>query len=192
MSRRILFLVVASALVSGLLLWALYTGPSPEDAREQERQQAVRSWVSGHLTDRLPDFSMPDLEGQERDIAEWQGDVLVINFWATWCAPCREEVPLLKDIQARYGDQGLTVIGIALDEPEAVRQFAADFAINYPVLVGEEEARETAALFGSDSLGLPHTLVVNRRGELVGFHLGLVRPEDVETLLDPISKELRH
>ncbi|MEA5446053.1 TlpA disulfide reductase family protein [Gammaproteobacteria bacterium AB-CW1] len=137
------------------------------------------------LAEELPSFSMPDPEGNERHVDEWEGDILVINFWGTWCAPCREEVPLLVELQENYADQGVTVLGIALDEAEPVIRFAEDYGINYPLMVGENETLEVLEAFGSSTLGLPHTFVVDRNGKIVNFHLGLIVDEDVPPLLAP-------
>jgi len=170
-------MIGAGALGFGVYQWMHADSQDEQDLRSEQRESA--------LAESLPDFSLPDPEGNERHISEWQDDILVINFWGTWCAPCREEVPLLIDLQEEYRDQGVTVIGIALDEAEPVIRFAEEYGINYPLMVGERETLEVLEAFGSGTMGLPHTFVINRQGEVVNFHLGLIEPEDVEPMLAP-------
>src|SRR5829696_5684301 len=82
---------------------------------------------------------LPDMDGQAQRLDQWQGKVVVVNFWATWCAPCREEIPLFVKLQKQYGDRGLQFVGIAVDEPAKVKPFAAELGMNFPVLVGGAE-----------------------------------------------------
>src|ERR1041385_8514187 len=86
----------------------------------------------------LVDFALPDLGGKTRWMSEWQGKVIVLNFWATWCAPCREEIPLLIKAQNQYKARGVQIIGIAIDTPAAVAEFAKRMNINYPLLIANE------------------------------------------------------
>jgi peroxiredoxin len=165
----------AGALGFGLYQWIGGNGESSGAMADAPSQ----------LTETLPSVTMPDPQGEQRSLDEWAGDILVINFWGTWCAPCREEVPLLVDLQADYEDEDVTVIGIALDRAEPVRRFSEEYGINYPLLVGEDEALTALEAFGSGTLGLPHTFVVDRDGNIVNFHLGLIEPADVEGLLAP-------
>jgi thiol-disulfide isomerase/thioredoxin len=127
---------------------------------------------------RLPDFSLNDLSGKSTSIEAWSGKSLVINFWATWCAPCRREIPLLKALAADWADRDLKVVGIAVDHADKVRQFAGQFKIDYPVLIGEQDALEVAAKFGMESPALPFTVFTDRRGEVVALFVGeLHRPQ---------------
>lgn len=192
LSVAMVFIVVALAGgVFGLGLYQWLTQDSEDVQRQADAgREAAEDWARGQLMEIAPEFTLTDRDGQLRSSDEWAGQVRVVNFWATWCAPCREEVPLLVDLQREYAEQGVTVLGIALDEPDAVHEFADEFNINYPVLVGEQEARALAEQFGSDRLGLPHTIVVNREGEIVGFHLGLMNREDIAPLLESLVSEV--
>ncbi|MGD8429861.1 MAG: TlpA disulfide reductase family protein, partial [Ectothiorhodospiraceae bacterium] len=89
-------------------------------------------WYLNRGAEIRPLFALPDMNGERHSIAEWDGRVIVLNFWATWCAPCREEMPLLVDLQDKYGDQGLQIVGVALDRPDAVKAFADKMGLNYP------------------------------------------------------------
>lgn len=181
MNKQLPALLIAVMIAAGALGFGVYQwlNPGEEQPPGEERP------ADNGLAATLPEFSMPDADGNERAVSEWAGDILVINFWGTWCAPCREEVPLLIEIQEDYADQGLTVLGIALDESEPVQRFAQDFGINYPLLVGQQETLAVMEAFGSGSVGMPHTFVVDRDGAIVNFHVGLLKPEQVDELLAP-------
>ena len=127
-------------------------------------------------------FTLPDLEGNPRSLEEWRGRPLLVNFWATWCAPCRREIPLLKDVQATHGG-ALQVIGVAVDTVEEVKAYAESAGFNYPVLVGQEEAIAAAETSGMDFLGLPVTMVVAADGTLVKTHIGEIFEEDLAEIV---------
>jgi len=133
-----------------------------------------------------PDFSLMDVSGQLRNVAEWQGKVLVINFWATWCPPCLEEIPHFIDLQDKYGDQGLQFVGIALEGVDEVIGFANEQGINYPLLVGEQEVIKLANKFGNHIGGLPYTIILDRGGRISFIKQGplsLLEAEQVITSL---------
>src|SRR6266705_5501733 len=127
--------------------------------------------------------SFIDLTGRPRPIREWQGRVLLCNFWATWCEPCREEVPLLIAAQQQYFAQGLTIVGIGIDSAEKIRQFSAKYRIGYPSLVGNAEAFTLLRRLGNRSGGLPYSVVLDRNGALSSRKLGaFARHELVKVL----------
>ena len=119
-----------------------------------------------------PSFTLPDIEGVDRDFAEWEGAHRVINFWATWCAPCRREIPLLKTFQDEHGEDGFQVLGIAVDYVEEVTAYAESAEFNYPVLIGQQEAMAVAESSGIEFIGMPFTMFVTRDGEYVGAYIG--------------------
>jgi peroxiredoxin len=122
-------------------------------------------------------LSLPDQAGQSQPMAQWRGKVLVVNFWATWCAPCREEMPEFVRAQKEYGPKGLQVVGIAIDSADKVQQFAKDLDLNYPALVGGYGAMDLSKGLGNDLVALPFTLVLDRRGKVAYTHLGAVKPD---------------
>ena len=109
----------------------------------------------------LPDFSLAILAGEQQSIQSWPGKPLLINFWATWCAPCLREIPMLKELQTARPD--LQVVGIAIDKPDLVAKFAADIEFNYPILIGQNEAWDAAAALGVNIFALPFTIFTARR-----------------------------
>lgn len=131
----------------------------------------------------VPAFELADLAGERRALADWNGSPRIVNFWATWCAPCRREIPLLKHLQENHDDIALQVIGVAVDELEAVIQYAAETQFNYPVLVGQEDGMAAAEAFGIEFLALPFTFVVAADGELLATHIGELLPEDAELII---------
>jgi len=133
-----------------------------------------------------PSFKLADLDATERDFSEWQGKHRLINFWATWCAPCRREIPLLKDFQEEFGSDGFQIIGIAVDFREQVEAYAEEAQFNYPILIGQEDAMAVAETSGVEFIGLPFTMIVAADGELINTHVG----EIIDTHLEHIHKVL--
>lgn len=127
---------------------------------------------------RRPDFALPDLEGRRRTPREWDGKVLVINFWATWCAPCREEIPMLMELERRR--PGVRVIGVALDAAHAVRTFAEALDIGYPLLLDDARG-STMRRYGNRLGALPFTVVAGRDGVVGYVRLGVLDPAELET-----------
>ena len=135
-----------------------------------------------------PDFRLADLDGVERDFSEWSGKHRLLNFWATWCAPCRREIPLLKQFQEQHGDDGYVVIGIAVDFPEEVAAYAEAAEFNYPILVGQEDAMAVAETSGIEFIGMPFTMIVTADGELLDTHTGEILAQDLEHVVDVIAR----
>lgn len=116
-----------------------------------------------------PDFSLPDLTGLRVDLSSYRGKVVLLDFWATWCDPCREEIPRFVELERKYGDQGLQIIGVSMDDgPEPVRDFYQRFKMNYPVVMGNAK---TGELYGG-VLGLPIAFLIGRDGRISAKHIG--------------------
>lgn len=128
----------------------------------------------------MPEFSLPDIDGKLHNISDWQGKVIVLNFWATWCPPCVREIPLFVELQERYASQGLQFVGIAIDELQAVRDFSNTYGINYPNLIGAQDAVEIAKKYGNRLGTLPYTVVINRQGNIAFIQLGEFKREIAE------------
>jgi thiol-disulfide isomerase/thioredoxin len=129
------------------------------------------------------DFSLSDIEGNVKHLSDWNGRAKLVNFWATRCAPCRREIPLLKKLQEAQGNEGLQVIGIAVDFMEEVIDYAEEVEFNYPILVGQEDAMMAAGSFGVEFIGLPFTMVLSRDGELLKTHVGEIVEDHVERIV---------
>ena len=127
-----------------------------------------------------------DLAGSDKAIESWRGKVLVINFWATWCAPCRQEIPEFIRLQERLGERGLQFVGIAIDQPQLVGDFAKEFGINYPLLIGGMSTLELMRESGNKSGVLPFTLILDRNGKVAKSHRGRLTEAALETAVKPL------
>jgi cytochrome c biogenesis protein CcmG, thiol:disulfide interchange protein DsbE len=124
-----------------------------------------------------PDFTLPNLDGGTIQLSSYRGKVVLLDFWATWCTPCREETPHFVELQHEYGAQGLQILGVSMDDnPEPVREFYRQFQMNYPVAMGNAK---TGELYGG-VLGLPIAFVTDRDGRIVSKHIGATKPEAFE------------
>ena len=127
--------------------------------------------------------ALPDLEGREQRLEQWRGKVLVVNFWATWCAPCREEMPQFIKAQSEFGAKGLQFVGIAVDQADKAQQFAKEINLNYPTLVGGMGAMHLSSTLGNDLMALPFTVVVGRDGKIVHTQLGPLKQAQLDALV---------
>ncbi len=132
----------------------------------------------------LPDFRLPDLDGQEVASAAWAGKVLVVNYWATWCPPCLQEMPVLSSAQEALGGRGLQVVGIAIDRDSDVKAFLAKRPVSYPILIGNPKAVELARQLGNRSQGLPFTVIFDRQGRRVFSRTGVVTGDRLRAQID--------
>ncbi len=130
--------------------------------------------------------TLPDVEGRPQRIEQWRGKVVVVNFWATWCAPCREEMPLFVRVQNEWGERGLQFIGIAVDQVEKVKPFARELELNYPILIGGFGAMELSRALGNTVMALPFTVILDRQGNIAYEQLGVVKPETLRRTLETL------
>ncbi len=158
--------VVVIALIGA---YVLLVKDTPTTARAMNPSLPPRE-ISG----AAPGFTLNDINGRNVSLSEFKGKVVILDFWATWCPPCKREIPDFISLQTEYGSKGLQVVGIALDEPEKVVQFSHDQGMNYPVLLGTDEI---AARYGGIS-GIPTTYVLDKAGRIVARYEGF-RPRAV-------------
>jgi peroxiredoxin len=130
-----------------------------------------------------PEFSLTDLEGHEHSITQWDGRVVLVNFWATWCPPCRKEIPAFMEVLNRYRDRGFQIVGIAIDEHEAVTDFINNLGVNYPQLIGEHDAIEVSQLYGNHYGALPYSVLFDRQGIIRFAKPGELKQDKLESQL---------
>lgn len=166
MRKLILVLLALAALSAGIFVQRLlYTAP----------EAAI---------DLSMDF--PDPDGRVHRLEEWKGKVLIVNFWATWCPPCLEEMPEFVKIQSELGESGLQFLGVAIDDPNAVKDFLASTPINYPILMGDDGGEAWAAQLGNRMNVLPFSAVFDRTGKLAHIQPGPFRREEVVKVVSPL------
>lgn len=177
MQQIVLFL----AIVAMALAAACGIGPMPDEDGDPAAMAA-----GGSANPSVPEFNLQDLDGKAFTNADIEGKVVLLNFWATWCGPCKIEMPWFVDFQRKYKDRGFTVMAVSLDEDgwDPVREFAEAMEFNFPVLLGDDAVSDA---FGGIMV-LPTTLIVNQAGKIVFTHQGLVAKakyeEEIEVLLD--------
>jgi thiol-disulfide isomerase/thioredoxin len=165
--------VLSAAAALGYISYRLITDAQPDVAPGEAAEASALP-----LADSLPDFSLANLAGEPTPIGSWPGRPMIVNFWATWCVPCRREIPLLKQFQAANPE--VQVVGIAVDRAEAVGSYAAEALFNYPILVGEGDALAAATAFGAQVVVLPITVFTASDGAILDLHLGEVHKEHLE------------
>jgi len=134
----------------------------------------------------LPAFSLPDLSGKQHSFSEWEGKIRVINFWATWCPPCRKEIPGFIALQQEYAAKGVVIIGIAIDDGEAVADYLKETKINYPVLMGTDDGIALARQLGNGVDAVPFTVIVDRQGKIIHRQPGEFSKEKILEIITPL------
>lgn len=133
--------------------------------------------------DTRPEFELPGLDGNAHHVSQWDGKVVLLNFWATWCAPCREEMPMLNRMQAEYGERGFQVVGIALDSPASVQSFAEKLGIDYPILIDNATGDDLMRRYGNTHGVLPYSVLIGRDGTIKQILLGALHRDDLLPLV---------
>ncbi len=185
MRAATLAVVAAVALAAGAGAGAwIYRTHTPRTAPIPADPQPA----SLELAETLPQISLADREGVARGFDHWHGRSLIVNFWATWCAPCRREIPLLSALQRNHAAEGFQVIGVAVDYRDKVLAYADEMKIDYPLLIGEQEALDAAAAFGVDVVGLPFTVFSDAQGRIIAAHMGELTAGQADVILDAVRR----
>ena len=170
-SRLITYLTVGGlALIAGLAISLYWTPPGNKTSPKVELTPVI-------------DQPLIDLTGSIRHLREWEGKVLLVNFWATWCAPCREEIPLIQQAREQYKDREFEVIGIAVDEEQSVKEYRNTMAIEYPLLLVQGDPIGLLSSFGDEQGVLPHSAILGRTGEILATHTGPLSSDQLEQLI---------
>ena len=171
--------LAAAGLASGYLFNSWQHDKKLAELKVSTSKEAATSTIR-------PLFKLKDLEGKVRDVKEWDGQVLMVNFWATWCPPCRKEIPAFIELQEKYKDKGFKIVGIALDEKEAVINFTDPMGVNYPILMAEQEGILLSKAYGNRLGVLPYTVIVDRKGNIVHRQRTELTFKQVEAMIKPL------
>src|SRR5262249_17771533 len=167
------------------------SSPAPPPAALTQEQAGTNVSAQGSATPKpipseVPEISLADTNGIKHRLSEWKGRPLLINFWATWCDPCRREIPLLKTLRHERAAQGVEVVGIAVDFRDAVQHYAQQMSIDYPVLVGEQDGLDAIASFGMDTV-FPFTVFADARGRIVTLKVVELHADEARFILDRVK-----
>lgn len=135
-------------------------------------------------TTTLINLTMADPDGNPQSLVQWRGKVLAVNFWATWCAPCLEEMPEFSLVSKEYAARGVQFVGISIDTADNVRKFNSRLQVSYPLLIGQNDAMQTSVALGNRLMALPFTAILSRNGKLVHHKLGRMRAPELKQALD--------
>ena len=174
-----LFVILMGALAS-TALW-LGRGDVAPEALPGKSATAIAEVVAS--AGAVYSTTFPDVDGQKRRLGQWEQRFLLVNFWATWCGPCKEEMPILVKLQSRYGGQNLQVVGIAADSSLNVYNFSKATPVNYPLLVDEAGAIQFSKRLGNRLGLLPHTVLFRPGGEVIYNRLGVVSERELSDII---------
>lgn len=173
-SKR-LFLGITLALIA--LAAGVYVGIGTREAR------SLATSVPPEVIAQLFATRLDDAEGKPVSFAQWHGKTLIVNFWATWCPPCREEMPAFSRLQTKYGANGVQFVGIALDTSDNVKAFSSKHPVSYPLPIANSDTSELTRRLGNSQLALPYSVILGPGGEVLMTRLGRVSESELDALL---------
>lgn len=161
--------LLGMAVLGGGLWYKLGRQPAPAAAQPPQTAQPANPLID----QPRPEFMLADLDGRARALKEWDGKVVAVNFWATWCPPCKRELPSFNALQRELGASGLQFLGVAVDDPGAVRDYLKTAVVDFPVLIGtEQKTIAIAEQYGNTAGVMPYTVIVDRQGRIAYVHYG--------------------
>ncbi len=168
-------LTTALSAVGASAYFYLYAGAYAEPPALTMNATAPKRSQSPSPPEFAPDFQFTDLDGKTHRLSDWtrgRGKYVLLNFWAPWCPPCREEIPMLLDLQKRYGDEGLQIIGPAVDQGDPVAEYVASMRIPYPVFYGYDRVVALSERYGDTMGALPYSVLIAPDGRILEYHAG--------------------
>src|SRR5512134_3147020 len=184
-------LVIAAVLASGVI--GFLVSRSLEEGDRKPPSQAAApapkpppAAAADQGGEALLAMAYPDLDGVNQPLSQWKGKVLVVNFWATWCEPCKKEIPEFVKVQAKFRDRGVVFVGIALDDKDKVAAMSKELGINYPVLIAPLSAIDISKAAGNKMSALPFTAVLGRDGQVVLGKLGGLDESSLTQVISPL------
>lgn len=184
MNNKLLTVIAVVGVVAGIAANQLYAKQQASSMPDKQQVKKVTSTTK--KSTYRPNYTLKDIEGKSRSASEWDGKVVVVNFWATWCPPCRREMPAFIKFQEAYASKGFTFVGIALDEKSAVVDFTDPMGMNYPILMAEQEGIQLSQDYGNRLNTLPFTVILDRKGNIVKHFSREVDYEGLEAIIKPL------
>ncbi len=181
-------LVLLSITLSGRLLSAQDSKSSETDTRKtvERTNTAVPPEKNNNIWE-MASFELPTTTGETRSLSHWKGKVIMLNFWASWCAPCQFEIPRFVKYQGKYADKNLQIIGIGLDDADKLKNVERSLEMNYPTMViSQQKGAKLLEKFGDDQQIVPYTLVIDKDGTIVYIHRGSMENEDFDEYVLPL------
>ncbi len=166
------------------IIAVVIAGSSGFALQKHLNQPQIQTQNNPAIGSQRPEFAAMDLDGQLRNIKEWDNKVILLNFWATWCPPCKKEIPDFIELQKDYGDQDFQIIGIAIDDEQVVQEYVTEIGMNYPNMVVESEGVGLAKRYGNGIGALPYTVIINRDGEISHTIMGELSKMRAKELLE--------
>jgi len=179
-------IVTILAIISLLGGYGLYHYTQTQQQSQVEASTGTAKKNLSIIGQKRPDFSLPDLDNKPHAIKDWDNKVILLNFWATWCPPCRREIPAFIELQEKFGPQGFQVIGVAIDEKEAVQDYSDGMGVNYPILIGNSTALDISTAYGNRFGQLPYSLVIDRQGVIQFVGKRELSFADIEKQIKPL------
>jgi thiol-disulfide isomerase/thioredoxin len=179
MNKSVLAAIAIVAGVGGFMAYRqMATPPAAPIAEVQQKP----------MPEVLPAFSLANREGQLQSIRDWPGKSMIVNFWATWCAPCRREIPLLNELHRTRAAEGFQIVGVAVDFREDVLKYANEIGIDYPLLIGEQDGLNAVNAFGVQAVGFPFTAFTDSQGRIINLHVGELTAPQAQVILDTVVR----
>ena len=181
----LIFVTVAD--VAGIIAWFGISSFLSHKPTAPPAPPSAATLDTRKIPEVLPDFTLATLEGPPRALSSFTQPSLIVNFWATWCAPCRREIPLLRQLRTERASQGVEVVGVAVDFREDVVKYANDIGLDYPLLIGEEDGLAAADAFGINPV-FPFTVFSDAERRIVAVKIGELHADEAAFILDHVQK----
>lgn len=170
--------ITISLVIVALVLWLFF---GYNNSPEQDYETVNKS----HIVKRQ-NFVLPDLNGQEQEFSQWNDKVVLLNFWATWCPPCRKEIPDFIDVYKQYKDKDFIIVGVGTDSPQKIARFVKKLAIPYPILVGGQKSKQVYYQYGNHSGALPYSILIDKNGVIRYRAGGLISKQKLIAQISPL------
>jgi len=170
-------LIITSITLGILITWFLYTS--------EKNPETIESISKSHIL-KQQDFTLPDLQGKEQAFSQWNGKVILLNFWATWCPPCRREIPDFIEVYEQHKDKDFIIVGVGTDNKEKIADFVKALGVNYPILTGGGKAAQVSRQYGNHSGALPYSVLIDKQGNIRFRAGGLISKKRLLSQIEPL------